>query len=128
MTNNLNDTDIKQALENISIKSPEHLKKWLIASGRRWLVFDGVDLINSLDYPAGVLSLMQIINSYQAYRSSKMSNRIEKIEHPLTHEIIETALPKCDVLELEELDRCVRYLIGLASTKDINWNINNSPL
>ena len=51
-----------------AMKSPEHLRGWLEASGRRWLVFDGIELIKALPWPAGVDALMQIIAAYRDER------------------------------------------------------------
>lgn len=118
----------KTALSNISMKSPDHLKEWLGESGRRWLIFDGLDLVDALDFPAGIRSLMEIINQYQAFRGTKMSGRVETFKHPITGDVVERPLPKDSVLEVEEIDRAIRYLVGLISAKDENWSLNNPPM
>ena len=124
----LTDTELKLAQFRVSIKSPQQLKEWMVDSGRRWLIFDGLDLVDSLDFPAGVQSLMQLISLYTAYRSTRLSGRYEKYKHPITGEEIKSLLPKTDVLEIEELDRVVRYLVGMITQLDPSWSINNTGM
>lgn len=124
----LTELEMKLSKFRTSIKSTQHLKQWLEDSNRHWLVFDGLDLVDSLDFPSGISSLIDIICKYTAYRNTKVSGRLETMKHPITGETINALLPKTDTLEIEEIDRCVRYLIGLASQLDSTWNLNNPAM
>jgi uncharacterized NAD(P)/FAD-binding protein YdhS len=112
---------------NVAIKDPEHLKRWLAQTGRRFMVFNAADLVDALPWPDGHNALLQIIAAYRAQRAATLSDRVEKTTSP-TGEGIELQLPKDEFLEVEELDRAIRDLIGEASRKDPNWKLENAPL
>ena len=101
---------LKTALAN-----PESLCTWLAESGRRWLVFDSVDLVKSLPWPDGVQALMEIIACYRDHRRAIPVGRA-------------AGAMKDEHLEIEELDRCIRHLIGQASERDPNWRLENPAL
>jgi hypothetical protein len=120
--------ELAQAQVNVAMKDPEHLKNWLEASGRRWLIFRSVDLINALPWPQGVGQLMGVINTYRDYRGGIPSGELEKMTHPVTGEEFEVAIMKTDLLEVNELDQAIRFLIGKITEKDGTWKLENSPL
>ena len=127
----LNTNQESESRMSAAMKSPDHLKRWLEESGRRYLVFDGLELIDALPWPDGIEALMQLISCYRDYRSVKDTGRKESIEVD-SGEVVTVSVFKSEVLELEELDRVIRYLIGVASEeakrRQVKWSIEQSPL
>ena len=117
-----------QRLLNVSIKTPQHLKAWLEESNRRWLVFDAVELVEALPWPGGVDTLIQIIGCYRDHRSTQPSGRVHIEIEPIKGREVEVPVMKTDTLEVEELDRAIRYLVGLITEKDSKWTLENQPL
>ena len=68
---------------------------------------------------------------YRDHRRT-ISAGTEKQKHldNVTNQEVEVEVPifKDETLELEELDRAIRYLVGLASEKDPNWSLLSTPL
>ena len=62
-----------QHAAQIGMADPEHLKRWLRASGRRFLVFNSCDLVDALVWPAGHQTLQQMIHAYGECRSLQES-------------------------------------------------------
>lgn len=115
--------DKSKCLLRVSIKDPEHLKRWLDESGRRFLVFDAIDLVDSLPFPEGVETFMQVVACYRDHRAAKPSGRTETHKNPLG-EKFETTIYKTDVLEVEEMDRAIRYLVNQITQKMPDWDLN----
>lgn len=115
-------------LFNVSIKNKDHLKKWLEASGRRWLVFEALDLVDALPWTEGVDDLMRVVACYRNHRSQIPTGRVEVQKDPTLGKQVEVPTMKTDLLEIEELDRCIRNLIRQASEKDPTWKLDNPPL
>lgn len=113
---------------NISIKDKGHLKQWLEATGRRWLVFDAINLVDALPWTEGVDDLMRVVACYRDYRSKIPTGRTEVQIDPLLGKQVDVPIMKTDLLEIEELDRCIRNLIRQASEKDPKWNMDHLPL
>jgi len=111
-----------------AMKSPDHLKAWLDASGRRWLVFNGIDLIDSLTYPEGHDMLMLIVAAYRDYRRTIPTGEVEKMVHPDTNVEVEVPLTKGETLELAELDRAIRYLVAQMYQRKPDWKLEGEPL
>ena len=117
-----------QRLFRVSIKDPEHLKRWLDESGRRWLVFDAIDMVDALPFPDGLNSLIQIIACYRDHRSIKPSGRVEKQADPTLGNEVDVPIMKTDVLEPDEIDRAIRFLVGQITELVPDWDLNNTPL
>ena len=115
-------------LLNVAMKEPGHLKKWLQESGRRWLVFDSLELVDSLPFPDGLDTLMQIIACYRDHRRAIPSGGFEEMPDPTLGQKVRVPLMKDENLEVAEMDRLIRYYIGKASEKDPNWKLDNPPL
>lgn len=130
----MTDNRVKLTPEQIAtaMKSPDHLREWLDASGRRWLVFDGVDFVKALPWPAGVEALMQMIAAYRDERRTVWTGRMEKFKgkNAITGEEIdqEVKVMKGEHLEVEELDRAIRYLVAQVLELDPKWSLNNPAL
>jgi len=117
-----------EAQMRVAMQSPEHLKRWLEASGRRWLVLDAMALVEALPWPAGVEAFLQIVAAYRDHRAVQPSGRLEVIFNPVTKERVKVPQMKEETLEVEELDRVIRYLIGQVTEKDPTWKLENPPL
>lgn len=113
---------------NVAMKDPEHLKKWLLATGRKYLVLDAIDLVNSLPFPDGVDSFIQIMSCYEDYRRTKPTGRVRVEVEPTLQQKVEVPVMKTQNLEMEELDRAIRFLIRQITEKDPKWTIENNPL
>lgn len=128
------DTRVPLTPEQIqtAMKSPEHLREWLDASGRRWLVFDGVELVKALPWPHGVEAFMQVIAAYRDERRTVWTGKMEKFKgkNAVTGEEIdqEVKVMKGEHLEVEELDRAIRYLVGQIMELDPNWSLDKPAL
>lgn len=117
-------TKLTEAQQNTAIKDPEHLKRWLAATGRRYLVLNTFDLVDGLPWPDGVAAFMQCIDAYRDHRRGMAITRtivVNGVER-------EEPSQKDEFLEIEELDRAIRMLIGEASKRDPNWKLENPPL
>lgn len=117
-----------KALLRVAIKDAGHLKSWLEKSGRKWLVFNSVDLVDALPFPDGVDTLIQLIACYRDYRSVQVSGRTETVKEPVLGHVVDMPVYKGEKLEVEELDRAIRYLIRQVTDIDPNWSVNNEPL
>ena len=116
------ETLISQAQMNTAIKSPEHLKEWVIKSNRQWVVLNGAELVDALPYPHGHDAFMQVVMAYRDHRATKPSGETEEINGQTI------PLMKTERLGLVELDRCIRYLVSEAGSIDPNWSLDSSAL
>lgn len=116
------------ALLRVAIKDKDHLKRWLQESGRRWMVFDALDLVDSLTWPEGVLALMEIIAAYREYRMTIESGNFETQVDPTLGQEVNVPIMKTDMLDVAELDRAIRALIGQATARDSTWSLDNAPM
>jgi hypothetical protein len=117
-----------ERLERISLKDADHLKKWLASSGRRWIILDSQDLVDSLPYPSGIEFFMEMIDLYRGFRATKLSGRVEKQIDPTLGVEIDVPIKKTDTLEAEEMDRAIRFLVGQISEIDPGWSLDNPSM
>lgn len=115
-----------------AMKSPDHLRAWVEASGRRWLVLDGVEFTKALPFPHGVEAFMDMLAAYRDERRAVWTGRLEKYvgKNELTGDKIDTELRvmKGEHLEVEELDRAVRYLVAQILELDPTWSLDRPAL
>jgi hypothetical protein len=113
------DENTKLVYERVAIQSPEHLKRWLAATGRNFITFSSKDLVDSLEqFEHGVVLLQNLVNCYRAHRNCQPTG--ESPDGTLTY--------KTDVLTLSELDRAIREMIRQAKDLDPNWSLDSDPL
>lgn len=124
----MNADQLREARARVAMSSPEHMQQWLEASGRRFLVFPAAELVASLPWPGGVEALMQIIAAWRDHRRAQESGRYHEVRHPVMKDKVRVPIMKDDTLEIEELDRAIRYLISLASQRDPAWKLENPPM
>jgi SAM-dependent MidA family methyltransferase len=122
------DRTLSQEQLNTAMRSPTHLKQWLEATHRRWLVFNAMELMDALPWPSGVEAFMQVVMAYRDHRRTIDSGRTELVEEPLTGEQVEVPVCKDENLEVEELDRALRYLVAEIRAKMPAWSLERAPL
>lgn len=118
---------------NVAMKDADHLKRWLAATGRRWLVLSSDDLVDALwDVPDAVNTLIGLLAMYRDHRRGIPNGRTETMTEPATKTKVQVPLMKDEALELEELDRAIRALIGQASREadrlGVAWSLESAPL
>ena len=128
MTEKMTMEEMAQRILNISIKDAGHLKEWLEVSGRRWLIFDSRDLVDSLPFPEGIDDFMRVVACYREHRTKLPSGHYETQTDPTLGKAIDVPLMKHDLLEVEELDRVIRYCIRQITEKDSSWTLENPPM
>lgn len=112
----------------VAMKSPEHLKGWMHASGRRWLLLNGDHLVDALPWPNGVEAFMQVVACYRDHRAALDTGETQLIENPDTGEMDEVPLYYPEPLTLTEMDRAIRWLVGQITELDSDWKLENPPL
>lgn len=120
--------EIQERMDNVAIKSPDKLKEWLLASDRAWVIFNSIDLVDSLPWPEGVDDMSRVVACYARYRQTVPSSRVDKVKDPVTGESIEVPKFKTDQLEKEEVDRLIRFLIRQQSERFPEWKLDDPPL
>lgn len=120
--------DTAERLNRIAIQSKEHLQRWIEESGRRWLIFNGRDLVDALPFPEGVDDFMRVVSCYRQYRSQVPSGEVERQIDPILGKEIKVEKMKDETLEVAELDRVIRFCVGLITAKDPNWRLDNPPM
>lgn len=119
-------TLLQEIAASTAMKSPEHLKQWLRATGRQFIVLRADDLVDALPWPHGVDSLMLLI---EAYRQERLTRIVEWAPCPRAaahmgfgaHGICPMcknqgqvpARTKDDRLESDEIDAAIAFLQGL---------------
>ena len=117
--------------EAVAMKSPEHLKQWLEVTGRQWLVLKTVDIVDSLPWPEGVTSLMQVL---EAYRQHRITIPVDFAPCPrlaqhgtgtctlCSNKKTVIVRSKSDKLEFDELKEACVWLLNQIREKDQSWN------
>lgn len=113
-------------VQRVSMSDPQHLKSWLRETGRRWLIFDALELVDSLPFPGGVDSLIQLIACYRDHRRAIVTGRIESLLDPTLGVPVEVPVAKGENLELDEMEQVVRYLIRQIVERDPAWRLDTA--
>lgn len=108
-----------EAAMRVAMQSPQQLRKWLHESGRRWLVFDALELVEALPWPHGVQNLIDTIACYRDHRAAIPSTTGAMVEQKDPHadpskpRMIQVPVTKPETLESAELEQCIAYLQSL---------------
>ncbi len=108
--------EIEAARMRTAMASPQQMKDWLLESGRRYMVFDSFDLVDAIwtgNNPVGVQELQDVLSLYRHHRRRIPNGDYEEQEDPVTGQTVRLSLHKDEILEPDEADRVIRYLIGL---------------
>lgn len=120
--------EASEARIRVAMKDPDHMKGWMHASGRRWLVLNGDHLVDSLPWPDGVEAFMQVIACYRDHRAALDTGELQLVEHSESGEMREVPLYYPETLTLTELDRAIRWMVGRITDLDSDWKLTNDPL
>jgi hypothetical protein len=96
----------QQLTENVALKDPDHLRRWLLASGREFIIFKSSDLVRALPWPDGVEMMIQLVEAYR-------QERAKEVGHGTTL--------KSDALELDELKEVVHFVLRKIHAAEPNW-------
>ena len=92
----------------------EGLKRWLEASGRRYMVMNSHDLVDALveayGYPGGVELIQEVVEKYRAFRSK---TTVVVADVGVVH--------KTDSLTVEEMEQAARQLIEDLRKEHPKW-------
>jgi len=91
------------------------------------VIFDAIDLVQGLPWPDGVDDLIRVVTYYREYRQTIPSGRFEVQVDPTLGREIHVSVPKSEVLEVYEMDRLIRWLVGQITEKDPTWKLENPP-
>lgn len=117
-----------EAIARVSMQDKGHLKRWLRATERTWMVFNAIELVDALRWPDGIDALMQIIACYRDHRASIPSGRSEVQVDSVSGKEVRVDLCKTETFEVEELDCVVRALIKRIKERKPEWNLGQPPL
>jgi hypothetical protein len=88
--------------------------------------------VDALTWPYGVEMLMQVVGAYRDYRRTIKTGRTRRLTgvSAVTGEPYDVEVEVCkdEHLEIEELDRAVRYLITQLLERDSNWTLEQPAL
>lgn len=127
-TQQLDPAELRERQMRLAMSSPEHLKQWLRASGREWIVMNAAELVDALPWPGGVQELADLVTLLAKHRSTKPSGRFSTVKDPLTKEEVAVPIQKSEELEPEELDRAIRFLVAQIRKHRPNWGIEQPAL
>lgn len=110
-----------------AMKDPDHLKRWSVAS-RPFIVLVARDLVDALPWSHGVEMMQEVLALYAEYRRKIPTGDVERRVDPMMHETIEVPLVKNETLTVDELDRCIRWLVGQLKDRRPEWTLESEPL
>lgn len=91
----------------VAMSNPEHLKRWLAESGRKFANFNLADLVDALAWPgedpdrATVIDFQRVVELYSTYRQTVPTGRTET-QADSEGNPVEVPIMKGEVLEPEE--------------------------
>jgi len=112
-----------QARIQVSMKDPEHMKRWLRESGRPFIVFKADDVIDALPWPHGAEALQQVSDAYDHHRATIPTGRTRTEVDPITKEKVEVPVMKGQQLERDEMEALIRFYVNAISENDPTWKL-----
>lgn len=121
------------ASDQTAIRDPEHLKAWLLATHRDFVIFQACDLVDALEWPTQVTALSAIISAYRQHRNGQAAETVpcprkhgagtgagtSKDVCTLCHNHgIVVTRGKDETLELDEMKEAVSWLLAKIHAKD----------
>lgn len=103
-------TVIHDARRN-GMASPQHLKDWLRKTRRHFVVLKSDDLVDSLPWPDGVESIIEIIECYRQHRAVKTVDDFDENGAPYKRAMD-------DRLELQELYSLREFVADLITEEE----------
>jgi hypothetical protein len=112
--------EAQQLLAKQALSDPEALKRWLLESGRKFVVLVSQDLVDSLPWPEGVRQFTTAVDSYRAYRMQQASSKVEQ-GRDLLGRPCEITVQKSDALDPMELNLLVHWAAAQLLEYDPGW-------
>lgn len=104
----------------VAMTDPAHLKRWLTEKDLGFLVWNALDLVDSLPWPGGVETLQLLIAGYREHRGTIDTGIRERVALPrptvLAGKVLspftatEMSVFKSEQLEPEEIDAAIAQL------------------
>lgn len=106
-------SELAEEQVRVAMKSKEHLKDWLQKTGRGFIVFNAMDLVDSLSWPGGARALQEILHTYREHRRQLPAGGVEVVE--VDGEKVEIPKMKDEGLTKSEERRVVNQIVPGAS-------------
>lgn len=87
--------------ERVAQTSQEALKKWMVASGRKYMILNAEDFIDALNWPEDHQIWQRFIDAYRDHRRTKLKAEGDR-QMALGNEAVPMSRYKGEVLEPEE--------------------------
>lgn len=134
--------ELTRAAAAVAMTSPKHLKDWLNASGRRYIIMVANDLVDALPWPGGVEAFTQVVECYRQHRAVEVAEEKpcpkccgQKFPNARSNNKL-TPRADCmtcngagverrykgDVLEPGEMKHAVQFLIDQIRKTEPNWS------
>jgi hypothetical protein len=115
---------LEQAQKAVAIPSLEHLKRWLLGTNRKFIIFRSEDLLDAfVAVPHAASDFQQLVNLYTSQRLTKPSGEVKRTIDPRTKQPVEEPLFKDDRLTVEELDQAIRQLTREMYDRNPEWKL-----
>lgn len=102
------------AQQRTAMRDPEHLRRFLLQSDRKYLVLNALDMVEALPWPDGHDALIQCVTAYNHERQARPSGWVveEEVADPLRggRRKVEIKLMQHELLEPEEIDEAIAQL------------------
>ena len=121
MKNDMTEKEMQEAIDRVTLKDKDQLKQWLIDSGRRYLVFDSLHLLEALPFPEGTRLLQFVLDYYRKYRMSLPTGDTVKEPNPVDGKPVDVEVMHDEVLSVNEYDQVIRYLVNQLTNKKPDW-------
>ena len=102
------------AQERTAMKDPEHLRRFLLSSDRKFLVLNALDMVDGLPWPSGHEALIQCVSAYHHQRQGQLNGLATK--ETVVDELrggrkeVEVKMVKHELLEPDEIDEAILQL------------------
>lgn len=100
--------DIRDEQLRVAMQSGSHLKRFLKASGREWLVLNALDLTDALPWPDGVELVQQAVSAYRDHRRVIPSGWTERVQQ--AGQVHEVPVYRGEQLSLDEIGQVRLWL------------------
>lgn len=75
--------DLEDPRDRVAVHDPEHLKRFLRDSGRKYIVLNALDLVDAMEWPGGVQAVMDLVRAYREHRANRPSAWTRTVESKL---------------------------------------------
>lgn len=115
--------EIQEALERVSLKDKDTLKNYLLDSGRRYMIFNSVHLVDALSFPTGIAMLQTIIHQYKEHRNTIPTGNYRSEKNPVDSQFVSVPIMLEDKFNLDEMKDLVKFLLNKITDMDPSFRI-----